>query len=266
MLNQFFEPGIILGIAQAAVAALFALLLMLLARQRQVHVERETIIALLRGFSQIVLVGSILLLLLQGPFWVSYFVLAAMITAAASIAARRARGIPGAFKVSLVGIGLGAGIVILAMSLFGVIDTAVTSLIPVGSMVIANAMNTNALALDRYQAEVKTHRGQIEAALALGADPKVTVTPYVQAAVQASLIPRLDSLSSLGIVWIPGLMTGMILAGSDPIYAAIYQFAVLAMIFFFLGLTAVTSTQLIRTYTFSPDDQLIIQSQTVKQK
>jgi putative ABC transport system permease protein len=49
--------------------------------------------------------------------------------------------------------------------------------------------------------------------------------------VRASLIPRIDSLRSLGIVWIPGLMAGMVLAGSDPVYAAIYQFVVIAMVF-----------------------------------
>ena len=258
MLNQFFSEGVALGLAQAAVAAVLALAVMLLARQRHIHLERETIIALLRGLVQIVIVGSVLLLLLQGPPWTSIFILLGMIIAAANIAARRAKGIPGAFGVSLIGIALGAGAVILFMTLLGVIDSAITSLIPVGSMLIANAMNTNALALDRFRAEVEAHVGQVEAALALGAAPQATVTPYVQAAVQASLIPRLDSLSSLGIVWIPGLMAGMILSGTDPVYAAIYQFVVLAMIFASAGLTAVISTLLIRKKAFSAADQLIL--------
>ena len=121
---------------------------------------------------------------------------------------------------------------------------------------LLNAMNTNALALDRFRGEVESHVGQIEAALALGAGPQNTVAPYVQAAVQASLIPRIDSLRSLGIVWIPGLMAGMVLSGEDPVYAAIYQFAVIAMIFAAAGLTSVVSTLLIRSRAFSPAQQL----------
>lgn len=258
MLNQFFREGIELGLAQAVVAALLALAVMLVAQRKKIHLEKETIIALVRGLIQIVIVGSVLAVLLQGPSWTSLIILSLMMAAAASIAARRARGIPGAFNVSLVGIGLGAGAVILLMTWLGVIDSAISALIPVGSMLIANSMNTNALALDRFRAEVESHVGEIEAALALGAAPEVTVAPYVQAAVQASLIPRIDSISSLGIVWIPGMMAGMVLSGEDPVYAAIYQFVVMAMIYGAAGLTAIISTLLIRKKAFSEAEQLVL--------
>ncbi len=72
-----------------------------------------------------------------------------MMVAAAAIAARRAKGITGAFGVSFYGIVFGSGVVIALMTFFGVIETAMTSLVPVGSMIIANAMNSNALALER---------------------------------------------------------------------------------------------------------------------
>jgi putative ABC transport system permease protein len=139
-----------------------------------------------------------------------------------------------------------------------VIDPAISSLIPVGSMLIANGMNSGALALDRFRSELESHVGQIEAALALGADARDTVTPYAHAAVRASLIPRIDSLRSLGIVWIPGLMAGMILAGEDPVYAAIYQFVVIAMIFAASGLTSIASVLLIRSRVFTPAQQLVV--------
>lgn len=260
MLIQFFDSQLVLGGAQAATATIFALLMLLVARLRHIHVQQQAIIALARGIIQIVAVGSVLVLLLQGPDWTSIIVLGSMIVIAASISARRARKIPGAFWVSLYGIGLGAGLTILLMTWLGVIDAAISSLIPLGSMIIANAMNTNALALERFRAEVESHAGQVEAGLALGADPRQTVRPYVQAAVEASLIPKIDSLRSLGIVWIPGIMTGMVLSGSDPIYAAIYQFVVMGMIFASSGLTAVTSTLLIRTHAFSPAEQLILRA------
>src|SRR5262249_58529151 len=116
----------------------------------------------------------------------------------------------------------------------------------------------NGLALNRFRAEVLSHVGEIETALALGAEPSQSVARYSQNTFEASLIPAIDSLRSLGIVWIPGLMAGMLLSGSRPLYAAIYQFVVLAMIFAASGLTSLVSTLLIRTHAFTAADQLLL--------
>ena len=85
-----------------------------------------------------------------------------------------------------------------------------------------------------------------------------SVAPYVQSSFEASLIPAIDSLRSLAIVWIPGLMAGMLLSGARPAYAAIYQFVVLAMIFASSGLTSLVSTLLMRTHVLSPAEQLVL--------
>jgi putative ABC transport system permease protein len=236
-----------------------ALLVVLLARKRGIHLEGEAVIAMVRGIVQIVAVGSILLLLLRAPRWTGVFLLASMIVAAGATSARRAKGMPDAFRVSTWSIACGAGSVIAVMAWLGVIDTGITSLVPVGSMLIANAMNTNGLALNRLRSEVLSHTGEIETALALGAEAKTSVAPYVQGAFEASLIPAIDSLRSLGIVWIPGLMAGMLLSGARPVYAAIYQFVVLAMIFAASGLTSLVSTMLIRARIFTSAQQLILQ-------
>src|SRR6202049_2528748 len=212
-----------------------------------------------RGIIQITAVGSVLLLLLRAPRWTSVFLLAGMMIAAGATSARRAKNMPASFSVSALCIAFGSGSVIALMTWLGVIDTAITSLVPVGSMLITNAMNTNGLALNRFRADVLAHVGEIETALALGAEAKNSVSPYVQASFEASLIPAIDSLRSLGIVWIPGLMAGMLLSGARPVYAAIYQFVVLAMIFAASGLTSLISTMLIRGRVFSPAEQLLLQ-------
>lgn len=260
MLEGLFDNQIMLGAAQAGVAVLLALAVMLLARWQEIHLERETVIALVRGLIQIIAVGSILVLLFGGPGWTGLVILTGMVAAAGAIAARRARGIPGAFRISLTGIAVGAGAVIALMTWAGVIDEDLTSLIPVGSMLVANSMNTCALALDRFRGDVEAHTGQIEAALALGAAPNRSVQRFVRSAVQASMIPRIDTLRSLGIVWIPGLMAGMVLAGADPVYAAIYQFVVIAMIYAAAGITALVSVILIRSQAFSPAEQLTLRA------
>jgi putative ABC transport system permease protein len=259
MLKLFFHTQLQLGFAQAGVAALAAFAVILLARKREIHLEGELLVAMIRGIVQIIAVGSILLLLLRAPRWTSAFLLAVMIVAAGATSARRAKGMPDAFRVSTWAIAFGAGTTIVLMMLLGVIDPAITSLVPVGSMLIANTMNTNGVALNRLRADVLAHVGEIETALALGAEAKESVSPYVQASFEASLIPAIDSLRSLGIVWIPGLMAGMLLSGARPVYAAIYQFTVLAMIFAASGLTSLASTLLMRGRVFSPAAQLLLQ-------
>jgi putative ABC transport system permease protein len=263
MLKELFASQLALGFAQAAVATLLAFAVMLLARQRKIHLERETVVALVRGIVQITAVGSILVLLLRGPAWTGVFLLALMVLAAARISAGRSKGLPKSFQVSLYAIGAGAGCVIALMTWAGVIDTVITSFVPIGSMLIANAMNTNSLVMNRFRSEVESHVGLIETGLALGADSKQTVAPYVTASLQTSLIPALDSLRSLGIVWIPGLMAGMLLSGARPIYAAVYQFVTISMIFSSSGLTALICSLLIRGSAFSPAEQLTLRPRPV---
>jgi putative ABC transport system permease protein len=258
MLKALLASQLALGFAQAGVTTLLALAVMLLARRRKIHLERETVVALARGIVQITAIGSILVLLLRGPAWTSVLLLALMILAAARISAGRSRGLPNSFQVSLYAIGAGTGSVIALMTWAGVIDTVVTSLVPIGSMLIANAMNTNSLVMNRFRSEVESHTGLVETALALGADSKASVASYVQVSLQSSLIPALDSLRSLGIVWIPGLMAGMLLSGARPIYAAIYQFVIISMILSSSGLTALICSLLIRASAFSPAEQLTL--------
>jgi putative ABC transport system permease protein len=223
-------------------------------------VEWETVVALLRGLGQIIVVGFVLVVMMKGPRWTGAIMLAGMMVAAGATSARRTRKIPRSFQVSLWGILVGSGSVILLMAVAGVLDTSITSLVPVGSMIIANAMNTNALALERFRSEVESHVGEIESALALGAAPDVSVSRAVQQSFSASLIPALNNLRSLGLVWIPGLMAGMVLSGSSPLYAAIYQFVVIAMIFASSGLTSLISTSLIRQHVFTPAEQLALRT------
>ena len=258
MLSQLFHTPVALGAAQAAVAAALALAVAALARSQAIFLGRETCVALGRGITQIFLVGFILAVMLKGPAVYGLAALILMIAAAGPIAAARARGVPGARLAASVGIAAGSAVVIVAMTLAGVIAFSVSSLVPIGSMITNGAMNASAQALERFGADVLAHRGEIEAALALGAAPPQTVLTYVRRAVSASLIPSINSISSLGIVWIPGLMAGMLLTGSDPVYAAIYQFVVVTMIYAAAGLSALGTTYLIRGRIFSPAEQLLL--------
>lgn len=144
------------------------------------------------------------------------------------------------------------------MTAVGVIDLKIASLVPVGGMIVNGAMNASAQTLERFGADVLAHTGQIEAALALGAAPADAAVTHSRNAVSASLIPIVNSTRSLGIVWIPGLMAGMLLTGSDPVYAAIYQ---LAIIHAASGLAALGTISIVRRRVFSSAEQLILRRQ-----
>jgi putative ABC transport system permease protein len=230
----------------------------LLCRRFAVHVERETAISLARGLVQMVFVGVVLAVLLHGNLLVGMLILLAMTFAAAVTASRRALATKDALLLCFHAIAAGAGLVIAAMLATGTLTADIAVLVPVGSMIIANAMNACAQSIERFRADVAAHVGQIEAGLALGADPAVTVAPHVQSAVYASLLPRLDMLKSLGLVWIPGVMAGMMVSGASPVYAGIYQFVIVAMILAASGITGLVVTLLIRNRAFSPAAQLLL--------
>jgi putative ABC transport system permease protein len=225
-------------------------------RVRGLALEREFSVALVRGFVQVLVMGSLIGVLLDVRYVWSWLILLGMVGGATWISKNRGDGLPAVTRVSFLSISFGAGTVIVAMTLTGAIESTVRDLVPVGSMVIANAMKINSLALDRVRGEVLSNRDEIEAGLALGAPPSAVVTRHIQTGVRAALIPTIDSLKSLGWVWIPGIMTGMILSGENPLYAALYQFVIMAMIFAAGGLTSMSSSLLVGEHLFTDAEQL----------
>jgi len=258
VLEHFFPNQLTRGLIECLIAGLTALIVMLAARRRAPGLIKEVPLAELRGVLQIVAVGAILSFLLHGPRWTSIFVLAGMVIAAASIVRKRAKQIPRAFMLALTAISAGAGCILCLMALLGVIPLSITILIPVGSMVIANTMNTQSIFLDRLRGEVTAHVGEIESALALGATADHALSPYLNAAFRASLIPSVDNIRSLGIVWIPGIMAGMVLSGSSPLYAALYQFVVLTTIFSASAIACLVASNMVTRRLFSKHDQLLL--------
>jgi putative ABC transport system permease protein len=249
---------VLVGLAQAAAAIVLCVTVVLLCRRFAVHVEREAAISIGRGLLQMVAVGVVLALLLHGNLLIGALILLLMTVAAAFTASRRLNGIAAPARLSFWAILAGSAVVIAFMLATGTLKSDITMLVPVGSMIIANAMNACAQAAERFRADVSSHVGQIEAALALGAAPDATVAPHVQSAVYASLLPRLDMLKSLGLVWIPGVMAGMLLSGASPVYAGIYQFIIVAMILAASGITGMVAILLMRRRAFSPAAQLVL--------
>ncbi len=102
--------------------------------------------------------------------------------------------------------------------------------IPIAGMVIGNSMNGLALSLERVFSDLRKRKTEVHALLALGATPWEAALPSMRTALSAGLIPTINAMSAAGIVFIPGMMTGQILAGVDPPKAAVYQIVVMLMI------------------------------------
>jgi UDP-glucose/iron transport system permease protein len=257
-LQNSIGNDVLLGLAQAAGAIALCVAVVALCGWQSVHVEREAAVSMARGLLQMVLVGMVLALLLHGSLLVGSVILFMMTIAAAVTASRRLKGMDGALLLCFWSIAAGAGSIIAVMLATRSLRGDISILVPVGSMIIANAMNACAQAIERFRAEIVAHVGHIEAGLSLGAEPTATVAPYLQSAVYASLLPRLDMMKSLGLVWIPGVMAGMVVSGVSPVYAGIYQFIVVAMILAASGITGLVATVLMRSRAFSPAAQLIL--------
>ncbi|MDY6852667.1 MAG: ABC transporter permease, partial [Thermodesulfobacteriota bacterium] len=112
--------------------------------------------------------------------------------------------------------------------------------------------------LERLLGELRNRRQEVEMKLCLGADYKEASQDMVRQAMSAGMIPSINSMMAVGVVFIPGMMTGQILAGADPLLAIRYQIVVMIML---VGSTAIGSllvVLLVRRRCFSPGHQLLL--------
>ena len=111
------------------------------------------------------------------------------------------------------------------------IDNKAQIVLPLGGMVIGNAMNSVSLAFDRLKGELKDKKLLIETMLSLGLPGKYAFNKIKKPCVKVAMLPKINNMKSLGLVWIPGLMAGMILGGANPVKAAIYQVIIIISCF-----------------------------------
>lgn len=130
--------------------------------------------------------------------------------------------------------------------------------IPLAGMVIGNSMNAIALSLDRLFVELRDKREEVEQMLIFGADSQLAMRPALQAAVRTGMTPSINSMMSVGLVFIPGMMTGQILGGQAPVDAARYQIMIMLMIASSVAIGCGLVTTLVARKCFSSTHQLKI--------
>ena len=130
--------------------------------------------------------------------------------------------------------------------------------IPLGGMIIGNAMNAITIALDRLFSDLRQHRAEIELSLSLGASYQEATHSVMRDAVKAGMIPSINALMTVGLVSLPGMMTGQILAGTDPLIATKYQIVVMLIIVAATAIGSVLIAHVVRRRCFTKAHQMII--------
>lgn len=130
--------------------------------------------------------------------------------------------------------------------------------IPIGGMIVGNAMNTIALALDRFFADLRLRRHEVELRLLLGADPLEASDDIFRDALRTGMIPAINSLMGVGLVALPGMMTGQILAGASPQDAVRYQVVVMLMMVATTAFAAFMALWLVRRRCFGPAANVLL--------
>ncbi|HZT93007.1 MAG TPA: iron export ABC transporter permease subunit FetB [Gaiellaceae bacterium] len=204
---------------------------------RGARIENEIAWAVGRSFVQLTALGYVIKLVFQAHDvgWVIPM-LAAMVVLGAETARRRAPDVPHAFPLLLCSIAIAtAGTLGLALAV-GAIDATSRALIPIGGMVVGQAMVGSGIALARLSFEVAAAPGEIEARLSLGATWRQAIDPILRRSVVAGLTSTIDSTKTAGIVAIPGTTVGMLLGGAAPLDAVRLQ---LVVFYLLVGATAI---------------------------
>lgn len=131
--------------------------------------------------------------------------------------------------------------------------------IPLAGMVVGNSMTALSLSLDRLFSDFTAKRDRVEMFLCLGASAREASRDIVRDALKAGMIPSINSLAGVGLVFLPGMMTGQILSGSDPMVAIRYQIVVMFMLVASTALTVTIVLHIVSKRCFGPAQQILIQ-------
>jgi putative ABC transport system permease protein len=182
--------------------------------------------------------------------------LTVMVLFGALTARHRARYVPNAFWPLLVALSVAAATTLALVVALGVFKAEARYLVPVGGMVIGNSMTAAAVTLNRLGDEVRSVSAKIEATLALGATASQAMLPIVRRSLRSGMIPLIDSTKTTGVIFFPGTMVGMLLAGAEPIDAVRLQLILLYTLLGSVAIAALVATTLAYRNFFTPAHQL----------
>lgn len=245
------------SLAEVALALVLVAIAVAASLWQRAELEDEIGIAVLRSFVQLTAVGYLIKVLFDADeLSLVVLLIAVMVGLGALTARHRARRVPRVLGPLLIALALAAVATLGLVVVLGVFEPEPRYLIPVGGMVIGNAMTAAAVALNRLGDEVSSSRREIEATLALGATAGQSMRPILRRSLRSGLIPLIDQTKTTGLITFPGIMVGMILGGADPIDAVRLQLILLWTLLGAVAIAAFVSMGLAYRNFFTPAHQL----------
>jgi putative ABC transport system permease protein len=249
--------GVDISLGQVAAALALVAVAVAISLWRQTDLERDIGIAVVRSFVQLTAIGYVIELIFDADDLVFVFLLIAVMVCFGAYTARaRAPNVPGALGPLLVALGLAGFATLGIVVALGIFEPEARYLVPVGGMVVGNAMTASAVALNRLGDEFEDRATDVEAALALGATSRQAALPIVRRALRSGTITLIDSTKTTGLIFFPGTMVGMLLAGAQPVDAVRLQLILLYVLLGSVAISALVSTTLAYRGFFTPEHQL----------
>lgn len=249
-----------------SVLALFFVTLLIpfaLSRYFQLKIEKEILISVTRMTVQLALVGVYLEYLFKiNNLFINIFWLMAMILIGASAIVSKAK-LPKNKVMSPVI----AGLIIGLFPLLGFVCLVIVQptpfynaqyLIPLAGMLLGNCLSGNIVALQNVFTSLEQRKAEYEGAISLGASPRYATLPFIREALQKSLAPSLASMSTTGLVTLPGMMTGQILGGTSPLIAIKYQLMIMVAIFVMLSISIAITLSLCIKNCILPNGRVLV--------
>tara|TARA_B110000438_G_C15580624_1_gene549452 strand:- start:31 stop:804 length:774 start_codon:yes stop_codon:yes gene_type:complete len=205
----------------------------------RLKLNKDLVVASLRSVAQLIIAGLALTIILKQDvsiFW-SWFWIAVMIPFAARAASKREPRLPGLLWMTIIGYLVGLGTSLLVLFTMGILPLEARVLIPVAGMIIGNSLKVIVVAATRLVDAIRDSKSEIEAMLSLGFTRHGATKRIVTETLRLSLLPQIETTRTVGIIFLPGVLTGLILAGVDPLEAALIQAVILFLI---LGSAAIT--------------------------
>ncbi|XP_014495457.1 protein ALUMINUM SENSITIVE 3 [Vigna radiata var. radiata] len=233
------------GMVKPVAATAVVFLAVALSFYQKLGLELEMVVSILRAFIQLSIIGFVLQFIFNqdNAGWILLAYLF-MVIVAGYTAGQRAKNVPRGKYVAGVSILTGTAVTMFVLVLLSVFPFTPRYIIPIAGMMVGNAMTVTGVTMKRLREDIKTQMNLVETALALGATPREATQEQVKRAVILALSPVVDNTKTVGLISLPGAMTGLIMGGASPLEAIQLQIVVMNMLIGAATLSSIMVTYL----------------------
>ncbi|MDR3190860.1 MAG: iron export ABC transporter permease subunit FetB [Lactobacillaceae bacterium] len=242
-----------------ALAVILVVISLGISYKEKLRLEKDTLISVVRAIVQLIIVGFILKFIFNvDNVFLTFAMMIFIIFNAARNGKKRAQGIPGAFGIAWWALLLSTTITMSILVLTGVLKFEPFQLIPVTGMVAGNSMTAVGLVYRSLNQMFHDQHEEVFERLALGASPKLAAGHIAREAIRFGMQPTIDSVRTYGLVSLPGMMSGLIMAGVDPVHAIKYQIMVVFMLLSATGISSVFASFMAYKKFFNNEWQIVM--------